>query len=240
MNELIKGISYASVCRFQEQKLLYYSDQLVEFPCDEKEKIQKWINTHGGMYALHYPSEYSVGKLGFELTCVEKRKLVYQDFQSYIEEFPDAEYYLLHFPGLELNAAKEKIEEAFKELALRFEKYNSKVVIENMSYVDACCRAKDYKQLLQKSGLGLCLDIGHAHMVEEGEPFRFWELLGDRIQVIHYYNTTNYIESRYYGQHLPVSFKVQDGICLEEINEWIMQCRHKLYIVDESKEIKSE
>lgn len=238
MNNIIRGISFGAVCNSCENNLITYPDSFscIEFPCEKPDELEILIKHHCNdnvQYALHYPSYESASQIGFDLSKKGNRKMVYLDFLRYITQFPNAAYYLFHFPGHKeygVNSPSPQMEEAFEEFQKMFSDFDDRIVIENLTCYTATC----YSKLLRRSNFHLCLDIGHAYLRGENEIDSFFSLLKDRISVIHFYNTTNRHEHPYYGKHLSSNYAIESGINILDVLQHIYSLSGNIYLIDES------
>lgn len=235
MKNKIIGISYASVCEMKESNLLLLNSnyKCIEIPAGSDQYMDAIISKYcknDVEYAVHYPSQHSVEKLGFTFADKDIRKKIYEDFTKYVEKYENAAYYLIHFPDFQSDDSQIGVLiEYLKELRNCIGYRNEKLVIENLT----SCTAQTYKRLIDESDVDLCLDLGHAHLRDEKEIDTFFDLLTDRIKVVHYYNTTCDEKNIYYGKHLPPSYEVEFGINIDCVNDNIRKINHKMYLINE-------
>lgn len=233
MNKI--GISFGSLCDSKEERLdfIKFPYECVEIPALEKSKMDRIVNRcreNNLEFAIHYPSQYSVRHLEFDLFHKEQCDLVLDDFSRYVENYSDASYYLIHFPS---SKPKEYDIEIYMgiidKLNKRFSNIKNRLVIENLSILSV----KDYEQILRYGNNWLCLDIGHAFLLGMTDLLMYFERLGDRIKVIHYYNTSNSLECLYYGKHISFSINADSIIDKATIDKKIDLLSNEVYIINE-------
>lgn len=234
--KVVRGISFGAVCNSDERLLdrITQDYECLEIPALELKKMDHIVERcrkNGIGYAIHYPSGYSVSHIEFDVMDPEKREHVLRDFEGYVNRYGDAVYYVLHFPngGLK-NSAADDYAHALSEIYKRFPNQREKLVIENLSYLSA----KEYKEICGRVGAGLCLDIGHSHLMGEEDLEDYFSDPEDRIRVIHYYNTSRNPHNVYYGRHVDFSFDVPQGIDREKIDRMISGLGNKVYIINET------
>lgn len=241
---MVKGVSYATVVREQIDKILdhTYKGKLMEIPCYNFDRLQSIVEAcraTGTEYALHYPSYDSYNRLGYDIKG-DKSVYLYEDIIKYIEYGYDAKYVLMHFPDsnhYDEELEKKLIYKSFDLFKSYVESYKDRVVIENLTSNKFFCRGKDYKELLSGSGIGLCLDIGHAHLVDSKNVYEFIEEAAESIKVIHYYNTCNNAENKeHYGKHYSEAQGYgDDWIDLSRVDKLIDELPNVNYLIDESR-----
>lgn len=218
---------------------LLMHDEVLELPCSDHEKLEKLIarcKETGHRYGLHYPSYDSCDRVGFSATRDANKIL--RDMSDYYERYADAEYLVCHYPFHSYNlqlidpvVLKDTIE-GLNALCCN----KRPLLIENISVVSNCCRASEYLNYLESAPqLSLCLDLGHAFLVEKEEPVRFMNLLGPRILAVHHYNTCNRGKLR--GRHLPVLSERlgPDYMDMAQMDSMMAQLPSLRWIVDESE-----
>jgi sugar phosphate isomerase/epimerase len=108
----------------------------------------------------------------------------------------DALHVVIHFPDPEPPYLMEGFEDrarAFLEpVASAAERRRVRVVLENMTPNPLLRSPEQYRAVLDEyPTLGLCFDIGHAHLAEpEHSVDDYIDALGDRVVSVHLYNTT--------------------------------------------------
>lgn len=237
MNKKIHGISYGSVCNSSEEKLKSYNKEFkcLELPANDIDEMERIISVYCQddiIFGIHYPSQYSIKCIEFDIFDDKKVYEIAKNFQSYIDAFPKANYYLLHFPqNIEPYIyTKEELLEKLKRF-LSLVKYDKdKLVIENLSNFDAIT----YKYLLENIDSKFCLDIGHAHLINSQEVNKFFDCMKNKIKVLHIYNTSNDKENQYYALHLPSYKIVESAIDIDLVEKKINELEQDLIIIDES------
>lgn len=238
MSNIIRGISFGSVCNSCEKNLIAYQNHYncIEFPCEKPCELEMLINCHCNKnvrYALHYPSYESAAQIGFDLSHKENRNKVYCDFLHYISRFPKAAYYLFHFPGCREHGESVpsiQMMEAFGEFKQMFRNFTDRIVLENLTCYTAIC----YSKLLYSSDFRLCLDIGHAHLRGGNEIEDYFTLFRDKIAVVHFYNTTNKHGHPCFGKHLSPDCSIVSGINIQHVLQQVYSLSTDVYLIDES------
>lgn len=235
-SDIVNGISFGSVCNSDEQLLdLIRGDyECLEIHVLDYERMDHIIGRcrkNKIEYALHYPSLYSVCNVEFDVMDSEKREKVLTDLENYVKRYSDAAYYVIHFPNIRLkDLSIDHYADSLSKIYARFQDQKDKLIIENLSYLTA----KEYKEICDCVGAGLCLDVGHSHLLGSKDLEIFFSELKEYIKVIHYYNTSRDYNDIYYGKHVPFSFTVLDGINKEKLDKLIHGLRNKIYVIDET------
>ena len=233
MNKVKKGISFGSVfnCELEElNNLNNLDDLMIEVPAGQ-DKAVEFLEGLEVKYGIHYPSFTSYQQIGYDWSNKVDRKKIKEDFLTCVEKYRYAEYYLLHFPGNNLSNDKniQELEYFLENLKSDMKEKSTLLVIENMSHF----RVEDYEKIIKNTGVKLCLDLGHAHIIDEREVYQFFDRLANYIRVIHYYNTTNDKTNIQYGVHLPYQAFVENGIDIARVNQLISSISNEIYVINE-------
>ncbi|MFF7992026.1 sugar phosphate isomerase/epimerase family protein [Kitasatospora xanthocidica] len=104
---------------------------------------------------------------------------------------------VVHFPSPYPPYPQEGFEEAGQEFlaatAALAREHRVPVLVENLSAHPLLCTPEQYhRALAAHPDLGVCLDLGHAHLLgaDRGAPLGFADAFGRRIRSMHVYETT--------------------------------------------------
>lgn len=211
------GLSYgAAIKEFQYiQECLDLDVKILEIPYSDPvtmEQIRQFCLKNNIKMSIHYPSHYSVGFLDFEITgpTIEGIEKNLYRIQMILESYQDSEYLVIHFPTLfpKSNTNEQNQDlliEVLTKLSVLQRRYPTTIVIENVTVNPMGYQPEWYKSLLDGfDNLGFCLDIGHAHILEDSSVNQFFDCLKHKIEVVHLYNTPKKSYSHFRkGIHYP-------------------------------------
>jgi len=213
----------------------------IELPCGAPYELYKQINRCiqcNKVFALHYPSHYTVEKVG--KTILENTEKVLSDITQYITKYSECLYMVIHFPFepfFEKNPdEEEKVRIIFNMFSNSLEKYSEKILVENLSFHRYCNTGKQFDLIWRtsKTSLNMCLDIGHTFLVDGMNGiYSFFNEMKNEIIAIHLYNTTRNRQSEIYGKHLSLQNKIGE-IDINEIWSYLNSLPNLRFVIDEA------
>ncbi|MDC2950185.1 sugar phosphate isomerase/epimerase family protein [Streptomyces heilongjiangensis] len=190
--------------RGQLEALLPYDPEVVEFynyPSTMVPELARFCARHSIRPALHTPVPYDLAEplRRFAPTgpdpeeAARALRLALQTIR--LASDLDAIHVVVHFPSpyppYPTEGFAERCAEFLSELAEAARSHSTSVLVENMTGHPLLHSPEQYARVLEGTGLGLCLDLGHAHLLgDRGGPLRFGQVLGPTVRSMHVYNTT--------------------------------------------------
>ncbi|MFE2145291.1 sugar phosphate isomerase/epimerase family protein [Streptomyces sp. NPDC059456] len=187
------------------EALLAYRPDVVEFygyPATALPRIARFCADHGIRPALHTPVPHDgVPPRRFAPTGPDRREAAaaLRLTEATVRCAADlgALHVVVHFPSPYPPYEEAGFEEASRDFlsatAALAREHGVAVLIENLSAHPLLRTPEQYHRALAAHGeLGLCLDLGHAHLLgaDSGAPAGFAALFGPRIRSMHVYETT--------------------------------------------------
>ncbi|SER74465.1 Sugar phosphate isomerase/epimerase [Streptomyces sp. yr375] len=184
--------------------LLPYEPDVVEFynyPGAMVPELARFCGRHGIRPALHTPVPYDLDEplrrfaptgpdpveaaLALRLARQTIRLAADLDAVHVVVHFPSP------YPPYPSEGFAERCAEFLRALDETARSHRVSVLVENLTGHPLLHTPEQYARVLDGTELGLCLDLGHAHLLgERGTPLRFGQLLGPRVRSMHVYNTT--------------------------------------------------
>ncbi|WP_327253280.1 sugar phosphate isomerase/epimerase family protein [Streptomyces sp. NBC_01244] len=201
------GVSTAALAdRNDFEALLAYQPDVIEFygyPGSALPGIARFCADHGIRPALHTPVPYDLDSplRRFAPTGPDPRQaaaaLALTEATVRCAADLDALHVVVHFPSPYPPFHEAGFEEAGQEFlaatAGLARRYGVPVLVENLSAHPLMRTPEQYhRALAAHRDLGLCLDLGHAHLLgaELGTPLGFASAFGSRVRSMHVYETT--------------------------------------------------
>ncbi|GAA3379452.1 hypothetical protein GCM10020367_63040 [Streptomyces sannanensis] len=202
----LMGVSTSALAdRAALDELLPYQPDVVEFynyPSSMIGTIARFCSRHGIRPALHTPVPYDLEEplRRFAPTGpdpAEAEAALLMALQT-IRTAADlgAIHVVVHFPSpyppYPVRGFAQRCADFLTALDDTAREHGVPVLVENLSTHPLLHTPKQYERALDgRPGLGLCLDLGHAHLGGEGcTPLRFGQVLGRTVRSMHVYNTT--------------------------------------------------
>ncbi|WP_286250686.1 sugar phosphate isomerase/epimerase family protein [Streptomyces graminofaciens] len=186
------------------ESLLPYEPDVVEFynyPSTMVPRLARFCERHGIRPALHTPVPYDLdvplrrfaptgpdaAEAALALRLAQRTIRLAADL--------DAVHVVVHFPSpyppFSSEGFTERCTEFLTALAETAQTHGVSVLVENLTAHPLLHTPEQYARALDGTGLGLCLDLGHAHLLgERGTPLHFGQVLGPAVRSMHVYNTT--------------------------------------------------
>lgn len=201
------GVSTAALADRQDfEALLAYRPDVVEFygyPAATLPRIARFCADHGIRPALHTPVSHDLATppRRFAPTGPDPREAAaaLRLTEATVRCAADlgALHVVVHFPSPYPPYPQAGFEEAGQEFlaatAGLAREHRVPVLIENLSAHPLLRTPEQYhRALAAQPDLGLCLDLGHAHLLgaDSGAPHGFASAFGTRIRSMHVYETT--------------------------------------------------
>ncbi|MEV6394686.1 TIM barrel protein [Streptomyces sp. NPDC051907] len=221
------GVSTAALANRDDfEELLAYRPDVIEFygyPSAALPRIARFCAAHGIRPALHTPVPYDldVPLRRFAPTGPDPKEaaaaLRLTEATVRCAADLDALHVVVHFPSPYPPYPEPGFEEAGQEFlaatAALARRYRVPVLIENLSAHPLLRTPEQYRRALDAHpDLGLCLDLGHAHLLgaDARAPLGFASAFGTRVRSMHVYDTT---AERYprYGHEPAADRQKSDG-----------------------------
>ncbi|MGE5473933.1 MAG: TIM barrel protein [Ignavibacteriales bacterium] len=249
MSSLSFGLSFGSLIKDKKHfdQVLECKPEIIEIPYLEHNDLQSIIELckkNCIKSALHYPSYYSLELTPFSITepdslCTKKNLEL---IQSTLTDFHNLEYLVLHFPSKintfkDYNRIKNDTSIILDTISKIQNKFGTKIIIENVYLDKAYSFPNNYLDYFKNSkDAFMCLDIGHAHTLDNSSIEDFLENLGARIFSAHFYNTPRNKTSEFIpGNHYPLSdygnYTDGDWINLKEISKKMRLLPNLKYVI---------
>jgi len=184
--------------------LLPYEPEVVEFynyPGAMVPELARFCARHGIRPALHTPVPYDLdeplrrfaptgpdpAEAALALSLAQQTIRLAADL--------DAVHVVVHFPSpyppYPSEGFAERCAEFLRALDETARSHSVSVLVENLTGHPLLNTPEQYARVLDGTELGLCLDLGHAHLLgERGTPLHFGQFLGPTVRSMHVYNTT--------------------------------------------------
>ncbi|WP_107467711.1 sugar phosphate isomerase/epimerase family protein [Streptomyces sp. MA5143a] len=190
--------------RGQLDALLPYDPEVVEFynyPSTMVPELTRFCARHSIRPALHTPVPYDLAEplRRFAPTgpdpeeAARALRLALRTIRLAADL--NAIHVVVHFPSpyppYPTEGFAERCAEFLSELSEAARSHHVSVLVENMTGHPLLHSPEQYARVLEDTGLGLCLDLGHAHLLDDGGgPLAFGQVLGPTVRSMHVYNTT--------------------------------------------------